>query len=250
MNLKFQISNFKSGVRSFSIKMLLAAGGPSLSLLACAAGALLVSCAARGGDGANAIAGASPKGAAPPPSESGRGASPAPTTLSDEEEALNRRPLKLPLVEPRIVVEKRARRLTLYSGGERVRVFPVVLGFAPEGDKERQGDGRTPEGEFRVCTKNERSKFYLSLGLNYPRAEDAERALSAGLITRREAARVRRAARLKSCPPWDTALGGEIFVHGGGVASDWTAGCVALENEHIKELFDAVPLGAAVVIEP
>src|SRR3954447_23866903 len=76
--------------------------------------------------------------------------------LVTEDEAINRRPLKLPVTEPKIVVEKGARRLTLYSGGERVRVFPVALGFEPAGDKVKQGDGRTPEGEFYVCMKNER----------------------------------------------------------------------------------------------
>ena len=98
-------------------------------------------------------------------------ATPAPTvesigsTLTGEEEALNQRPLKLPLTDPRVVVEKGARRLKLYAGGELVRVRRVALGFEPEGDKVRQGDGRTPEGEYTVCMKNERSNFYLSLGL-------------------------------------------------------------------------------------
>ena len=173
-----------------------------------------------------------------------------PASVTDEEEAVNRRPLKLPLVEPRIVVEKRARRLKLYAGGELVRVRRVVLGFAPEGDKEKQGDGRTPEGEFYICMKNERSKFYLSLGLNYPNEEDAERGLNAGLITRAQQKAIVGAVRSGRCPPWNTALGGEIFIHGGGTASDWTWGCVALENEEVKELFDSVPAGTPVRIEP
>jgi murein L,D-transpeptidase YafK len=167
-----------------------------------------------------------------------------------EDEAINRRPLKLPLSEPRIVVEKGARRLTLYSDGERVRVFRTALGFEPAGDKVRQGDGRTPEGDFYVCMKNERSKFYLSLGLSYPNAEDAERGLREGLITRAQHKRIVGAVARGAKPPWDTALGGEIFIHGGGTASDWTWGCVALDNEHVKELFDAVPLGTRVRIDP
>src|SRR3954468_6597348 len=105
-------------------------------------------------------------------------------TLDSEDEAINRRPLKLPLVQPKILVEKGARRLTLYSAGERVRVFNVALGFEPAGDKVKQGDGRTPEGDFYVCMKSEKSKFYLSLGLSYPNTEDAERGLREGLITR------------------------------------------------------------------
>jgi murein L,D-transpeptidase YafK len=174
----------------------------------------------------------------------------ASASLAAEDEALNRRPLKLPLAEPKVLVRKAARRLELFAGGERVRVFRVGLGFAPEGDKQRQGDGRTPEGDFYVCLKNERSNFYLSLGLNYPDASDAGRALDARLITRAQRDRIVRANEARRCPPWDTKLGGEIFIHGGGSASDWTLGCVALDNEHIKELFDHLPKGTPVRIEP
>src|SRR5918993_1752177 len=115
--------------------------------------------------------------------------------LTREEEAVNQRPLKLPLAEPRVVVEKGARRLRLYAGGEVVRVRLVALGFEPSGDKVRQGDGRTPEGEYTVCMKNPRSNFYLSLGLTYPNEEDAERGLRDGLVTRAQADRIKRAVR-------------------------------------------------------
>jgi L,D-peptidoglycan transpeptidase YkuD (ErfK/YbiS/YcfS/YnhG family) len=169
--------------------------------------------------------------------------------LGPEYEAINGKPLKLPLVRPVIVVEKAARRLTLYSGGERVRVFQTALGFEPAGDKVRQGDGRTPEGDFYVCMKNDKSKFYLSLGLSYPNAEDAERGLRDRIINRAQHKQIVGAISRGAKPPWDTALGGEIFIHGGGTASDWTWGCVALANEHVKELFDAVPLGTHVRIE-
>lgn len=171
------------------------------------------------------------------------------TGASAEDEEINGKPLKLPLVQPKIVVEKGARRLTLYSNGERVRVFQAALGFEPSGDKVRQGDGRTPEGEFYVCMKNDKSKFYLSLGLSYPNAEDAERGLRDGLITRAQHKQIVNAIERGAKPPWNTALGGEIFIHGGGTTSDWTWGCVALANEHVKELFDAVPLGTHVRIE-
>jgi lipoprotein-anchoring transpeptidase ErfK/SrfK len=170
--------------------------------------------------------------------------------LTGEEEELNRRPLKLPLSEPRVVVEKGARRLKLYAGGELVRVRRVALGFTPEGDKVRQGDGRTPEGDFQVCMKNERSNFYLSLGLTYPNAEDAERGVRDGLITRAQHKLIARALDAGRCPPWNTALGGEIFIHGGGTGRDWTFGCVALENPEIKELFDTLPRGTPVRILP
>jgi len=169
--------------------------------------------------------------------------------VGSEGEAINGKPLKLPLVQPKIVVEKGARRLTLYSGGERVRVFQIALGFEPSGDKVRQGDGRTPEGDFYVCMKNDKSKFYLSLGLSYPNAEDAERGLRDGIINRAQHKQIVNAISRGAKPPWNTALGGEIFIHGGGTTSDWTWGCVALANEHVKELFDDLPLGTPVRIE-
>jgi hypothetical protein len=179
------------------------------------------------------------------------GEAPQPARVSDGGEgAADRRPLKLPLVNPKIVVRKGARRLTLFSGGEAVREYPVALGFNPEGDKVRQGDGRTPEGTFYVCVKNERSAFHLSLGLSYPDGEDAERGLRDRLITRGQYERITRALKRKQRPPWDTPLGGEIFIHGGGAAGDWTWGCIALENDAVRELFDAVPMGTTVRIEP
>lgn len=170
----------------------------------------------------------------------------APTTTEPPQSP----PLKLPLVNPRVVVSKSKRQLLLYAGGAVVRTYKVALGANPFDDKVRQGDRATPEGEFYICVKNARSNFYLSLGLSYPNAEDAERGLRDKLITRAERDRIVRAIRNKRRPPWDTALGGEIFIHGGGTEGDWTWGCIALSNAHIKELFDALPMGASVRIEP
>jgi hypothetical protein len=158
-------------------------------------------------------------------------------------------PLKLPLVAPHILVSKSKRQLELYADGRLVRTYAVALGTSPVEDKERQGDRRTPEGDFYVCMKNDRSQFYLSLGLSYPNEEDAARGLRDGLITQAQHDRIVRAIQRQQRPPWDTALGGEIMLHGGGTGTDWTWGCVALANEHIKELFDAIPLGTPVRIE-
>ncbi|HEX8352792.1 MAG TPA: L,D-transpeptidase [Pyrinomonadaceae bacterium] len=210
------------------------------TLLACAGVALAAVCVARAVRVARAetpphASASTPGGVAP---------------LTAEEEELNRRPLKLPLARPRAVVEKGARRLRLYAGGELVRVRRVALGFEPAGDKVKQGDGRTPEGEFYVCMKNGRSKFHLSLGLSYPNEEDAARGLRDGLITKAAAASIVRAVRAGRCPAWNTALGGEIFIHGGGASGDWTFGCVALENPEIEELFAALPAGTPVQINP
>jgi murein L,D-transpeptidase YafK len=158
-------------------------------------------------------------------------------------------PLKLPLVNPKIVVSKSARQLSLYADGRVVRTYKIVLGANPVDDKLQQGDRATPEGDFYVCVKNPRSNFYLSLGLSYPNIEDAERGLRDKLITRAERDAIVSAIKNRRCPPWDTALGGEIFIHGGGTEDDWTWGCAALANPDIKELFDAVPIGTSVRIE-
>lgn len=174
----------------------------------------------------------------------------AETQLTAAEEATNSRPLKLPLASPRLLVRKKERRLVLYDGEAVVRVYLMVLGFAPEGDKVKQGDGRTPEGDFYVCTKNDKSRFHLSLGLSYPNEAAAERGLRDKIIGRKQYERIVRALRNKQRPPWDTALGGEIMIHGGGTGGDWTLGCVALENPHIEELFKVLPMGTPVRIEP
>lgn len=163
---------------------------------------------------------------------------------------VNKTPLQLPLVEPRIVVRKSKRELTLYTNGKPARVYPVGLGSNPVGDKTRQGDGRTPEGSFTVCVKNDKSHFYLSLGLSYPNKEHAARGLRDGLITRGQYDGIISALQRKERPPWDTELGGEIFIHGNGSQTDWTAGCVALDDENMKELFDIIPTGTPVLIEP
>ena len=158
--------------------------------------------------------------------------------------------LPCPLSAARIVVLKSERRLTLYAGDKMVREYPIGLGFNPEGNKVREGDGRTPEGEYYVCAKNPNSRFHLSLGLNYPNEEDAVRGLASGLIARAEYERITAASQQRRQPPWDTVLGGEIFIHGHGASRDWTLGCIALDNEAVAELYEAVPVGTAVTICP
>jgi len=155
-----------------------------------------------------------------------------------------------PMKNPRLVVKKKDRKLELFDGGKLIKTYQIALGFAPEGDKEKQGDGKTPEGEFYIFTKNAQSKFYLSLGISYPNIEDAERGFKTKLITKAQHEKIIQAIQNKKTPLQNTKLGGEIYIHGGGSASDWTLGCVALENEEIKELFDWLPVGTSVKIEP
>jgi murein L,D-transpeptidase YafK len=162
---------------------------------------------------------------------------------------VNQASLRLPLKNPRIVISKSARRLELYSDGVVVRSYKIGLGLSPVEDKVRQGDRRTPEGEFYVFTRNHKSAFYLSLGLSYPNIEDAERGLRDKLITRRQHAAIVSAIKRKATPPQNTALGGDIYIHGNGASNDWTWGCVALENADMKELFDVVTVGTPVIIK-
>ncbi len=158
--------------------------------------------------------------------------------------------LKLPLKNPRLVVLKSKRRLQVFSGGVLLRSYKVGLGLNPVPDKVREGDRATPEGDFYIFTKNDKSNFYLSLGISYPNIEDAERGLRDGLISRAQHDAIVKAIKQKRTPPQNTPLGGQIYIHGNGASSDWTWGCVALENADVKELFDAVPVGTPVTIKP
>lgn len=137
-----------------------------------------------------------------------------------------------------ILVEKSARRMTLMRAGEVLAVFEVSLGGAPVGDKERQGDNRTPEGTYHIVSKNDESAFHLSLMISYPDAQD------------------RRAAAARGDNP-----GGDIAIHGlpngfGDAsislfrASDWTLGCIAVSNGEIEAIFAAVPVGTMIEIRP
>lgn len=154
-----------------------------------------------------------------------------------------------PLPSPRVVVRKAYRRLQLYEGGILVKEYPIGLGRRPGGDKDREGDGRTPDGRFTVCTRVERSQFRHFLGLSYPDPAHARPALASRRITPAQAAAIRRAFDRGEQPPWDTPLGGAVGIHGGGSGADWTLGCIALDNPAVDELFAALPLGTPVRIE-
>ena len=177
-------------------------------------------------------------------------------------EAKNKTPIKTtvenktfdePLPEmktPRLVVKKSERKLEVFDGEKLIKTYRIGLGFAPVGDKEKQGDGKTPEGEFYIFAKNDKSKFYLSIGVSYPSTRDAERGLRESLISKSQHDEIVEAIKNKKTPLQNTKLGGEIYIHGNGSKTDWTLGCVALEDSEMKELFDAIPVGTSVKIEP
>ena len=153
----------------------------------------------------------------------------------------------------KIIVEKGKRLLRVLDGAKETLRCQVSLGSAPAGHKRAEGDGRTPEGGYRVCTRNPKSKFHLSLGLNYPSEGDAAAALCEGRVTKEQYEAVAAAQRAGLRPPWDTPLGGFIMIHGehpDGRSGDWTAGCVAVRNEEIEEIWRLCPIGTEVEILP
>jgi murein L,D-transpeptidase YafK len=152
------------------------------------------------------------------------------------------------LIKPRIEVFKAKRELQLWDGDKLVKTYHIALGENPVPPKERKGDKATPEGSYFICDKNPNSKFHLSLAISYPNAQDAKRGLKAGLISRPEYSAILKAVETQTIPPWNTKLGGEVFVHGSGSSPDWTWGCVALENSDIEELYRLVPLKTPITI--
>lgn len=150
----------------------------------------------------------------------------------------------------RLIVHKSKRTLQLFDAGKASKTYKVALGRQPVAVKQKEGDFATPEGDYFICTKNPKSRFHLSLGVSYPGPRDAARGLRDKLITQREHDAIVTACNAKKTPPWNTALGGEVFVHGGGTARDWTWGCVALDNKDIEELYRLVPVGTPIMIKP
>jgi murein L,D-transpeptidase YafK len=130
-----------------------------------------------------------------------------------------------------IVVSKGNRTMALMQGATTLKRYRVNLGFAPEGHKQRSGDGRTPEGRYYIDRRNPRSDFYLSLGISYPNPEDVARAAAMGLRP-----------------------GNNIFIHGGPRRAqdrrkqDWTAGCIAVSDREMEEVWSMVPTGIPITI--
>jgi lipoprotein-anchoring transpeptidase ErfK/SrfK len=154
------------------------------------------------------------------------------------------------LQSPRVVLLKARRVLHLFDGETLVRSYPVDLGTAPIGQKRLRGDGRTPTGEFRVVTKNPESRYFRFIGIDYPNEEAVEWGVRHGLVSPGEAASIRAALNRGRCPDWGTDLGGGLGIHGHRKGRDWTAGCVALSNEHVDELFSVLRIGDPVEILP
>ena len=137
----------------------------------------------------------------------------------------------------KILVEKARRLLTLMEDDIPLHSCPIALGREPVGRKQREGDGRTPEGCYYICLVKEQGKYGRSLGLSYPGPEDAEQGCAEGAIDLQAKEAILRAWEKGVRPPWGTALGGEIYIHEGGTDSDWTQGCIALCSRDMDAVF-------------
>lgn len=134
-------------------------------------------------------------------------------------------------------IEKARRALTVWDGPEKVFSCRVGLGRTPRGPKRREGDGRTPEGVYRVCLVKQAGKYGRSLGLSYPGEQDARLAHARGCVDSATLANILAAHAQNKRPPWGSPLGGEIYLHEGGSQTDWTQGCIALNKEDMDVLF-------------
>ena len=120
----------------------------------------------------------------------------------------------------------------LYNRDKLIKAYRVRLGFNPQGQKQKEGDGRTPEGKYFITHKNPNSTFFLSLGLNYPNQSDKTRASKKGINP-----------------------GSDIYIHGLGKKNillhylfDWTNGCIAVTNREMEEIYEKVDTGTVVYI--
>jgi murein L,D-transpeptidase YafK len=136
-----------------------------------------------------------------------------------------------------IVIVKHKRVLRLMQHGHVIATYPVALGPHPIGPKEREGDGRTPEGFYIIDYRTRDTGYYLALHLSYPNEIDQV------------------LAREDHVDP-----GGAIFIHGMPNGSgdpdpvkffkDWTNGCIAVSDPAMREIWNAVSIGTQVVIKP
>lgn len=130
----------------------------------------------------------------------------------------------------RVEVQKSSRAMYLFHHDVVLEPYQVQLGFTAAGPKQFEGDGKTPEGRYHIDRRNPNSAFYLSVGIDYPNAEDRAFAASMG-----------------------KKPGGDIFIHGWGDkrrgrSKDWTAGCIAVTNREMKLIYAMVRNGTPVDI--
>ncbi|MFZ1813328.1 MAG: L,D-transpeptidase family protein [Rhizobiaceae bacterium] len=134
-------------------------------------------------------------------------------------------------------VFKSKRILEVWRGEERIRAYMISLGRNPHGPKEREGDGRTPEGSYFIDFRKSDSVAYRAFHISYPTREQ------------------RAAARAINASP-----GGSIMIHGqwngfgwlGWMMQnyDWTNGCIGLSNDDIDDLWNLLAWNTPIEILP
>lgn len=150
-----------------------------------------------------------------------------------------------------IYVSKINQEVTLKQYGVVIGTYPASMGEnSGSGNKEVQGDRRTPSGSFYVCTRNDKSDYYLALGLSYPGIPDANRGYEDGIITEEEKDAIISAIEAGETPPWDTALGGAIEIHGNRYPGGVTAGCIAVDDSVMDVLWQYCQVGVPITIGP
>jgi murein L,D-transpeptidase YafK len=148
-----------------------------------------------------------------------------------------------------IQVYKSRKTLEAWDLGQLQASFPCGIGKDESGGtKLERGDMRTPEGEYWVCVKNPKSSYYLSLGLDYPNPADADRALRSGKISAQDHARILEAHAQNQGSPWDTPLGGAIYIHSELEKQSWSDGCIRLRNLDMEWLYQRADRGTRVII--
>jgi murein L,D-transpeptidase YafK len=136
-----------------------------------------------------------------------------------------------------VVINKGKRELLLLYKGAVIRLYRVALGSDPVGPKVMKGDCKTPEGEYIIDSRNARSKYHLSLHISYPNKADKAHASQAGVDPGGD-------IMIHGLPPGATPFGPTNTI------SDWTIGCVAVNNDEIEEIWRLVPNKTPVQINP
>ena len=157
-----------------------------------------------------------------------------------------------------VVVYKSLYLLGVYESGmlstdDEPLCFPVAMGMKPWGAKTSEDNQSTPEGWYRTASKQDvgQTSFYRGFLLNYPNADDVARAIDRGVIDAPTKKRLLADISAGRTPSQSTKMGGDVMIHGEGAASpDWTAGCVAVKNDHMDALFRHVRKGQNVLVTP
>jgi murein L,D-transpeptidase YafK len=141
-----------------------------------------------------------------------------------------------------ILIEKSQYRLTVYYDQKPVKAYPVVFG-GPQGDKQREGDRKTPEGILRIQDQYPHPNWSKFLWLDYPNEQSQ---------CKHKRAKQQRQISIAS------SIGGEMGIHGVPQNGDWmiearnnwTLGCPSLRTKDIDELYAVVQKGTIVEILP